>query len=85
MTGNLYLDGLIVFGLSFLVDIVYAKYTVAASVRQPAIAGCWSSLIFLIGGLNVSAYVTNHWLLFPAAAGAFFGTYIGVKSGKSGE
>jgi hypothetical protein len=28
-------------------------------------------------------YTTNHWLMIPAMAGAFFGTFVGMKIKKN--
>lgn len=82
MIDNVWLLALLVAVLAFFVDIVYAKYTVAASKHKAFTAAFWSALIFLIGGFNISVYVENHWLLIPTAIGGFIGTYVGIKTEK---
>lgn len=42
-------------------------------------AAAWAVLLFLTAAVGVISYITNHWLLVPAAAGTFVGTYLGVK------
>jgi len=38
----------------------------------------WAVVVFLLACVAVINYTTNHWLLIPAALGAFCGTYVGM-------
>jgi hypothetical protein len=60
-------------------DFVWAKYTYAMTGRRPIAAGLYASAIFGLGGVAVLTYATNPWMLLPAVAGAFVGTYIAVR------
>lgn len=71
------------FALVFLayvvLDFVFARYTRAVTDQQRVAASAWSmAIVFLTGYITVS-YVSDWRMLFPAAAGAFVGTFIGVK------
>jgi uncharacterized membrane protein YfcA len=43
----------------------------------------WAAVVFLIACVAVINYTTNYWLLIPAAAGAFCGTWVGMKLRKN--
>jgi hypothetical protein len=45
-------------------------------------AAMWALLLLLSTGISIVSYTENHWLLIPAALGAFAGTYVGVKVDK---
>jgi hypothetical protein len=68
-----------VLGATFVLDLVWAKYTQAVTERQPMRAAVLSALIFVIGGSVVSAYVHDSEMLVPAAIGAFVGTYVACR------
>lgn len=72
-------DGLLVFGLTALVDAVWARYTMSITAKRPAAAAGYAAAIVLCGGVTILAYTTHPWLLVPSAAGAFAGTWITVK------
>jgi hypothetical protein len=36
----------------------------------------------VLGSIAVINYTTNHWLIVPAMAGAFCGTFVGMKIKK---
>ena len=60
-------------------DVVWAKYT-AAIAQKRKFAASWSAvLIIVFGGFTMTSYVQDIWLLIPAGAGAFFGTWITVR------
>jgi hypothetical protein len=82
MTGNILYDSILVAVLIFAADICWARYTLAAANKQPLQAGLWSFGIYIFGGISVTSYIENHWLLLPAAFGAFMGSYIGIRSNK---
>ena len=45
-------------------------------------ASFWSVACYILGSMAVINYTTNHWLVIPAMAGAFFGTLVGMKIKK---
>jgi hypothetical protein len=59
-------------------DLCWVRYVIAANHRAPLEAGAWAVALFLLGALTVLGYTRDRWLLLPAAAGAFAGTYFGV-------
>jgi hypothetical protein len=69
----------IVFLLTTALDFVWAQYTFATTNRQPALAGLYAIGIYGLGGLATIGYTENHWLLLPAIAGCFVGTYAAVR------
>lgn len=75
-------DYIWMFVAAFMLDIIWARYTIALADRRALQAGGWSMLIFLVGGGLSVAYVHNPRLLIPAALGAFAGTYYAVKTDK---
>lgn len=78
-----YVQWVLAFALMAITDICWAKYTVTATSNSPGKAAGWAVALFLMGGVAVVGYTTNPWLLLPSAAGAAWGTYLGVKtSGK---
>jgi hypothetical protein len=62
----------------FLTDYFWALYVGAVQTRRPVVAGMWAVALFVMGGLAVIGYTSDHWLLVPAALGAFVGTVAGV-------
>lgn len=79
---NAWLMGLGVFALTALIDVVWARYNIACAEHRPLSAASWSMAISAGGSLTFLAYVDNHAMLVPSIAGAFVGTYVGVRRGK---
>ncbi len=69
------------FALMFFVDWAWAGYMNAVTARRPLSAGLHSVVLFLLGGLNVLAFVHDPVLLVPGAAGAFLGTAWATANG----
>lgn len=72
-------QGLVVFAATFVLDIVWARYATAVTDRRRLAASVLAALIILIGGYTTINYVNDAWMLLPAMAGAFAGTYVGIK------
>lgn len=72
---------LIVFASMFVLDFVWAFYTKAITKHMPLPAALWAVIILAFNGIAQIGYVTEHWLLIPAAFGAFGGTYVAMKFG----
>jgi hypothetical protein len=62
----------------FFTDIFYTYYLRAIQHNQTILASSWAVIVFVVASLAVINYTTDHWLLIPAGAGAFFGTWVGM-------
>ena len=62
----------------FFTDIFYTYYLRSVINNQALRASVWAVVVFLLACVAVINYTTNHWLLIPAALGAFCGTYVGM-------
>ena len=69
------------FGMVAL-DFVWARYTITLIKKHHAVSGTYAAIIMLLNGVVVVTYVSNPWMILPAAAGAFVGTFIGGKADK---
>lgn len=74
-----------IFLVNTLLDIVYAKYTMAVQRRDASHAAHWATAIILIGGVSIISYTHNPILILPAAAGAWVGTWYTVGKAKHDE
>lgn len=72
------LVSLAVFVATVAVDYAWSAYMMAAAEKQPHKAAFWSLMIVLLGAFSFLSYVDNRWLLIPAAAGAYVGTWFAV-------
>ena len=59
-------------------DVAWARYTRAVGGRKATRAAVWAVAIYALGALVTIEYVREPWLLVPAVAGAFIGTWIGT-------
>lgn len=82
MTYELAAQSLGVFIALFMLDFVWAKYTYAMTQKAAAWAGGYACVIILLGGYAAIGYTQNPWLLVPAMAGAFAGTWLAVRFQK---
>jgi hypothetical protein len=71
-----------VFFSMVFVDMLWAKYMLALAGKQAMKSALLSGGIILCGVFTTISYVENHWLVIPAAIGAFIGTYFTVKHHK---
>lgn len=62
----------------FVLDIVWARYTLATTHDRPVVAGRNAVCIIILSGIANISFVHDPWMLIPAAAGAFFGTVVGM-------
>jgi len=69
----------LVFASMLALDYVYAKYTQAAAHHKPTAAGLWASGILPLNYVVITGYLDNPWMLLPAVAGAFCGTWYATK------
>ena len=63
----------------FVLDLVYTHYLKHVANNHALGASFWSVGCYLLASVAVINYTNNHWLLLPAAVGAFCGTYAGMK------
>lgn len=71
-----------VFAAMFALDYVWTYYTKAIQRHAPLAASSWAVSITIFNAVAQIGYVGNHWLLIPAALGAFAGTYCAMKWGR---
>jgi hypothetical protein len=76
------IDFVTTFFAIFLLDVVYTYYLRCIADNHVMGASVWSVACYILGSIAVINYTTNHWLLIPAMAGAFCGTYVGMKLKK---
>jgi hypothetical protein len=76
------IDYITTFFAIFLLDIVYTYYLRCVQYNQVLKASGWSVACYVLGSIAVINYTTNHWLILPAMAGAFCGTFVGMKLKK---
>lgn len=67
------------FGMG-LADFLYVKYTQHAARCNAVTASHYATALFGTMGVVTCTYVDNHWMLIPAAAGAWCGTFLGCRS-----
>lgn len=65
----------ITFAALFALDFVWALYTQAITADRRAVASGLAVVIIMLGGTAAISYTQNPWMLIPAGAGAFCGTY----------
>jgi uncharacterized membrane protein YfcA len=73
------IDYVTTFFAIFLLDVVYTYYLRCVADNNVLGASSWSVACYVLGSVAVINYTTNHWLVIPAMAGAFAGTYVGMK------
>ena len=76
---NIYLEAAGIFTVTAIVDAIWTMYNRAVTANKAFAAAAYSSGIVLAGGITVISYTENHWMILPAAAGAFVGTFFAVK------
>jgi hypothetical protein len=72
----------LVFVAMTALDFCYGEYTKAAADRRLYPAASWAMVLYLLGGFVAISYIDNHWMMVPAAFGAFSGTYLSIRFGK---
>jgi hypothetical protein len=62
-----------------LLDVVFACYVIETAAKAATAAGAYAAAIIVLSGYVTRAYVDDKRMLWPAAAGAFIGTYVAVR------
>lgn len=70
-----------VFATMFLLDYAWAYYTRAVTAGRSLASANYATFITVLNGIGAVAFVSDPWLLIAGAAGAWAGTYSGIKSG----
>jgi hypothetical protein len=60
-------------------DYVWAYYQRAVTQKAPVRAAQLSAMLIVLNAGVVLSYADDHWMILPAAAGAFIGTYYSVR------
>ena len=68
--------GLMTFTAMAVTEFLWAFYIHNLRDGKEHHAGLFCGGIVLCGGLSTILFVDNHWMLLPAAAGAYFGTWL---------
>lgn len=74
---------LVVFFAMIVVDIIWAEWAKACAAKQAGYAATLSAGIVLCGTFVTAEAVHDLWLLIPACAGGWIGTYWSVIRGKT--
>lgn len=69
---------ILVFFSTLAADYAWTKYMMYAAEKRAHLAAFWSTLIIAFGAINVISYTTNKWLIIPALAGAYIGTFLPI-------
>lgn len=72
----------VMFAVMVALDWIWAKYNQASTTAQPWRASVYAVLIYQLGAAGVMNYTDNKWLLIPAGAGCFVGTFIATSKHK---
>ncbi|MCK1543302.1 hypothetical protein IVB12_15410 [Bradyrhizobium sp. 179] len=64
-----------VFLLVAFLDFLWALYNRATVAKRPVRASMLATALYGVGAVSVMGYSNDPWLLIPACAGAFVGTY----------
>lgn len=65
-----------VFVVYLAIDFVWARYTKHVMAKNAMTAGFLSAAIIFLNGLGTISFTSDHWMLIPAALGAFVGTWV---------
>ena len=68
-----------VFVVVAISDWFWARWSSACSKGSPHVASAYSVAIILCSAFAVIEYTNDHWMLIPAALGAYVGTFVAVS------
>ena len=77
------LEYIVTFFAVFFTDLIYVYFVKSIQNDRPWHASFWSMVVTFTASIAVINYTADHWALIPALAGAFFGTWFGMKVRKS--
>lgn len=67
------------FACMFALDVIWVYYTKAVVAKAPLRSASWCALLTCMNALSAILYVGNPWLVVPAVAGAFAGTFLAMR------
>lgn len=73
---------LAVFLAMAVTDYLYASWSAAVTSKLASPAAAYSAGIILCAAFTITEYVSDPWLVIPAAAGGALGTYLSVRRTK---
>lgn len=62
-----------------VLDITFAAWAKAVSSARPIKASVIAAVLYAVAAYVTVSIVGDNWLIIPACAGAFVGTYIGTR------
>jgi hypothetical protein len=69
----------------FVADICWVLCVRKVRDDRALSAGLWATALFVSTSVGIIGFTTDRWLLMPASAGTFAGTYAGVWWSTNGE
>ncbi|MFA5986601.1 MAG: hypothetical protein WC819_04625 [Parcubacteria group bacterium] len=83
MIHNLWMEfdidiGLLIFVAYFLIDAMYAVYTLSVVKKKPFTSASIGAVMHFLLAFGVINYVQNYLYIVPLAIGSFCGTYVVV-------
>lgn len=75
-------DYIITFLALFFTDIIYVHLVKSIQQDQVWRAAFWGMIVTFASSIAIINYTSDHMALIPALAGAFFGTFFGMKLRK---
>jgi hypothetical protein len=76
-------QAILAFGSMFILDFVWAHYTLHLVQKNASLAGVYALAITVCNAVVTIMFVADHWLIIPTAMGAFVGTYVAIKTNNS--
>lgn len=61
-----------------VLDFIWAGYVKAVSSKPPLVAALWAIPVYGVGASVTVQVVHQPWIIIPACAGCFVGTFVGV-------
>lgn len=74
-----YWQAIATFFATLALDYVWAYYQRAVNSKSAGPAAWYAALIIGLNALYLLSCNDDHWMILPAAAGAFVGTYLSVR------
>ena len=62
---------LLAFSGMVALDFVWARYVISLNKKHIAVGSSYAAAIMLLNGVVTLTYVSDPWMILPAAAGAF--------------
>ena len=81
----LYTLCIVLFVLALVLDVFWARYTIATAGRRPVHAVMWAAAIYLPVGVITPSIAHHPVYVLALAAGAACGTYIATRVRKVSE